>query len=154
MIHQLYSPGLFFLLRIECSFIIIYKENACYLALKISPRNTQHSFRADSLCNSTSAAPSNPPEGEDRMAVGVRSRCTRAPPSSLLIRMAMRISRARQGSKPTNTTTLYVTTDFKDKIMLVIPLAFVEGSDRSSGGNELSRAHQRIPWIALANQSL
>ncbi|GLT26413.1 hypothetical protein SLA2020_014810 [Shorea laevis] len=57
--------------------------------------NTRHSFQADSLRNSTSAAPSNPLGGEDRMAVGVRSRSTRAPPSSLLIRMAMRMSRAR-----------------------------------------------------------
>ncbi|GLU24052.1 hypothetical protein SLE2022_400190 [Rubroshorea leprosula] len=57
--------------------------------------NTRHPFQADSSCNSTSAAPSNPLGGEDRMAVGVRSRSTRAPPSSLLIRMAMRISRGR-----------------------------------------------------------
>ncbi|GKV08485.1 hypothetical protein SLEP1_g20106 [Rubroshorea leprosula] len=56
---------------------------------------TRHSFQADSLCNSTYAAPSNPMGDESRMAVGVRSRFTRARPSSLLIAVAMRISRAR-----------------------------------------------------------
>ncbi|KAK6229898.1 hypothetical protein SCA6_018849 [Theobroma cacao] len=59
--------------------------------------NTRYSFQPDSLCNSSTAVSysSNPPGGEDRMAAGARNRSPRAPPSSLLIRMAMRISRAR-----------------------------------------------------------
>ncbi|GLU24048.1 hypothetical protein SLE2022_400170 [Rubroshorea leprosula] len=60
--------------------------------------NTRRSFQADSFCNSTYAAPSNPMGDESRMAVGVRSRFTRARPSSFLITMAMRISRARRFS--------------------------------------------------------
>ncbi|GLT79539.1 hypothetical protein SLA2020_510240 [Shorea laevis] len=57
--------------------------------------NTRYIFQPDLLCNSSAASPSNSSGGEERMAVGVRSRSTRVPPSSLLIRMAMRISRAR-----------------------------------------------------------
>lgn len=59
--------------------------------------NSRYFFPPDSLCNLGVAASFSPvtPSGEDRMAVGVRSRSARAPPSSFLIRMAMRISRAR-----------------------------------------------------------
>ncbi|KAG6634783.1 E3 ubiquitin-protein ligase At4g11680-like [Carya illinoinensis] len=59
--------------------------------------NTRHFFPPYSLSNSGSGISfsSNPPAGEDRMAVGNRHRPSRALPSSSLVRMAMRISRAR-----------------------------------------------------------
>ncbi|KAK9269112.1 hypothetical protein L1049_000881 [Liquidambar formosana] len=59
--------------------------------------NTRYFFPPDSLCNSGVAVSfsSISPSGEDRMAVGARNRPSRAPPSSFLIRTAMRISRAR-----------------------------------------------------------
>ncbi|XVF77008.1 hypothetical protein PTKIN_Ptkin14bG0005600 [Pterospermum kingtungense] len=59
--------------------------------------NTRYSFQPDSLCNSSSATSfsSNPPGGEDRMVIGARNRPPRAPSSSTLISMAMRVSRAR-----------------------------------------------------------
>ncbi|XVE50894.1 hypothetical protein DITRI_Ditri01bG0199800 [Diplodiscus trichospermus] len=59
--------------------------------------NTRYSFQPDSFCNSSTSASfsSNPPGTEDRMAVGTRNRPPRAPPSSLLIRSAIRVSRAR-----------------------------------------------------------
>ncbi|XP_022717876.1 E3 ubiquitin-protein ligase At4g11680-like isoform X1 [Durio zibethinus] len=59
--------------------------------------NTRYSFQPDSLCNSSTAGSfsSNPPGVEDRMAASTRNRSPRAPSSSLLIRTAMRISRAR-----------------------------------------------------------
>uniref|UniRef100_A0A5B7C1S6 RING-type domain-containing protein n=1 Tax=Davidia involucrata TaxID=16924 RepID=A0A5B7C1S6_DAVIN len=59
--------------------------------------NTRYFFTPDSLCSSGIAVSfsSVSPPGEDRMAVGVRNRTSRIPPSSFLIRTAMRISRAR-----------------------------------------------------------
>lgn len=59
--------------------------------------NTRYFFPPDSLCNSgiSVSFSSLSPVGEDRMAAGVRNRSSRAPPSSFLIRTAMRISRAR-----------------------------------------------------------
>ncbi|KAG4213988.1 hypothetical protein F383_06014 [Gossypium arboreum] len=59
--------------------------------------NTRHSFQPDSLCNSSTAAPfsSNPTGEEDGVAAGSRSRSPRAASSSILIRMVMRMSRAR-----------------------------------------------------------
>ncbi|KAK3200147.1 hypothetical protein Dsin_023562 [Dipteronia sinensis] len=60
--------------------------------------NTRYSFPHDSLCNSGASVSysSNSPAAEDHAAVtSVRNRPYRAPPSSFLIRMAMRISRAR-----------------------------------------------------------
>ncbi|XP_059662366.1 E3 ubiquitin-protein ligase At4g11680-like [Cornus florida] len=59
--------------------------------------NTRYFFTPESLCNSGIAVPfsSVSPTGEDRMAGGVRNRSSRSPPSSFLIRMAVRISRAR-----------------------------------------------------------
>ncbi|RVX14891.1 hypothetical protein CK203_012039 [Vitis vinifera] len=58
--------------------------------------NTRYFFPPDSLCNSgiSVSFSSLSPAGEDRMAAGVRNRSSRAPPSSFLIRTAMRISRA------------------------------------------------------------
>ncbi|KAA8527091.1 hypothetical protein F0562_008680 [Nyssa sinensis] len=60
--------------------------------------NTRYFFTPDSLCSSgiaVSFSSGSPPGGEDRLAVGVRNRTSRIPPSSFLIRTAMRISRAR-----------------------------------------------------------
>ncbi|MBA0668270.1 hypothetical protein Goklo_001202 [Gossypium klotzschianum] len=59
--------------------------------------NTRYSFQPDSLCTSSTAVPfsSNPHGVEERIVVGMRNRPPRAPPSSILIRTAMRISRAR-----------------------------------------------------------
>nr|XP_023896876.1 E3 ubiquitin-protein ligase At4g11680-like [Quercus suber] len=59
--------------------------------------NTRYFFPPESLCNSGSAVSfSNPPPGEGRLVVGPRHRPSRAPPpSSFLVRMAVRISRAR-----------------------------------------------------------
>lgn len=58
---------------------------------------TRYFFPPDFLCNSGVAVPFSPisSSAEDRMAVGARNRSNRVPPSSFLIRMAMRISRAR-----------------------------------------------------------
>lgn len=59
--------------------------------------NTRHSFQPDSMCNSSTAVPfsSNPTGEEDRVAAGSRNRSPRAASSSILIRMVMRMSRAR-----------------------------------------------------------
>lgn len=59
--------------------------------------NTRYFFPPESLCNSGSAVSfSNPPPGEGRLVVGPRHRPSRAPPpTSYLVRMAVRISRAR-----------------------------------------------------------
>ncbi|KAH7574718.1 hypothetical protein JRO89_XS03G0334800 [Xanthoceras sorbifolium] len=60
--------------------------------------NTRYFFPPDSLCSSgaTVSFSSGPPATEDRVAVSnVRTRPSRSPPSSFLIRTAMRISRAR-----------------------------------------------------------
>lgn len=59
--------------------------------------NTRYPFPLESLCNSGAAVSfsSNSTAGEGRGAVSVRNRSPRAPLSSLLIRTAMRISRAR-----------------------------------------------------------
>lgn len=59
--------------------------------------NTRHFFPPDSLCNSGNAVSfsSNLPTGEHGMTVGARHTPARAPPTSFLVRMAMRISRAR-----------------------------------------------------------
>lgn len=61
--------------------------------------NTRYFFQPDSLCNlgsTVSFSSSTPSGGEDSMAlISVRNRSSRVPPSSFLIRMAMRISRAR-----------------------------------------------------------
>ncbi|XP_015880501.1 E3 ubiquitin-protein ligase At4g11680 [Ziziphus jujuba] len=57
--------------------------------------NTRYFFQSDSLCNSNSAvsfSSSSPPGGA---MLNTRNRSARAPPNSFLIRMAMRISRAR-----------------------------------------------------------
>ena len=68
-----------------------------FISFGVGIMNTRYSFQPDSLCNSSTAVSfsSNPPGEEDRMAVGTRNRSPRAPSSSLLIRMAMRVSRAR-----------------------------------------------------------
>ncbi|KAK4782235.1 hypothetical protein SAY86_016337 [Trapa natans] len=56
--------------------------------------NTRHFFSPESLCNS--GVPSNPPADDSRMATGSRLRAPRSPvPDSLVIRAAVRISRAR-----------------------------------------------------------
>lgn len=61
--------------------------------------NTRYFFPPDSLCNSgaTASFSSNSSQAaDDRVAASsVQSRPSRAPPSSFLIRMAMRVSRAR-----------------------------------------------------------
>ncbi|KAK8648710.1 hypothetical protein V6N13_129455 [Hibiscus sabdariffa] len=60
--------------------------------------NTRYSFQPDLLCDSSSAVSysSEPPEGEDRTAAaGSRNRSLRAALSSLLIRLVIRMSRAR-----------------------------------------------------------
>ncbi|KAF8410888.1 hypothetical protein HHK36_003425 [Tetracentron sinense] len=58
--------------------------------------NTRHYFPPDLLYNSgiPVSFSSIPPAGEDHMAGGVQNRTSRVPPSSFLIRMAIRISRA------------------------------------------------------------
>ncbi|KAF2288981.1 hypothetical protein GH714_023226 [Hevea brasiliensis] len=59
--------------------------------------NTRYFSPLDSLCNSgtTVSFSANSAVGEDRGPVITRSRSSRTPPSTFLIRMAMRISRAR-----------------------------------------------------------
>ncbi|KAK9005235.1 hypothetical protein V6N11_042679 [Hibiscus sabdariffa] len=60
--------------------------------------NTRYSFQPDSLCDSSAVVSysSDPPEGEDRTAAaGSRDRSLRAALSSLLIRLVIRMSRAR-----------------------------------------------------------
>jgi hypothetical protein len=60
--------------------------------------NTRYFFPPESLCNSGSAVSfsSNPSLGEGRLVVGPRHRPdSRVLPSSFLVRMAIRISRAR-----------------------------------------------------------
>ncbi|XP_057982755.1 E3 ubiquitin-protein ligase At4g11680-like isoform X2 [Malania oleifera] len=59
--------------------------------------NTRYFFPPESLCSSATPVSfsSISPAGEDRIAAGVRNRSPRVAPSSLLIRIAMRISRAR-----------------------------------------------------------
>ncbi|KAE8693537.1 serine-rich family protein [Hibiscus syriacus] len=59
--------------------------------------NTRYSLQPDPLCNSSTAIPfsSNPPGEEHRIVLGTRNRFPRAPSSSILLRTAMRISRAR-----------------------------------------------------------
>ncbi|KAK9941161.1 hypothetical protein M0R45_017782 [Rubus argutus] len=58
--------------------------------------HTRYFFPPDSMCNSASAVSfSSSSPGENRMAVNVRTRSSRPLPSSFLMRMAMRISRAR-----------------------------------------------------------
>lgn len=59
--------------------------------------NTRYFFSPDSLCNSgiSVSFSSISPAAEDRMAAAARNRSPRAPLSSLLVRTAMRISRAR-----------------------------------------------------------
>ena len=59
--------------------------------------NTRYFFPPDSLCNSGISVSFSPlsPAGDERMAAGARNRSSRAPPSSFLVRTAMRISRAR-----------------------------------------------------------
>ncbi|KAF2300009.1 hypothetical protein GH714_006664 [Hevea brasiliensis] len=59
--------------------------------------NTRYFSPPDSLCNSGSTVSfsANSAVGEDRGPVISRNRSSRAPPSTFLIRMAMRISRAR-----------------------------------------------------------
>ncbi|PQQ20329.1 hypothetical protein Pyn_16903 [Prunus yedoensis var. nudiflora] len=60
--------------------------------------NTRYLFPSEPMCNSAGSAVSfsSTSPGDDRTAVSViRTRSSRAPPSSFLMRMAMRISRAR-----------------------------------------------------------
>ncbi|GMJ11586.1 Drought-Responsive RING Protein 1 [Hibiscus trionum] len=59
--------------------------------------NTRYTFQPDSMCNSSTAVPfsSNPLGEEHRIAVGTRNRFPRASSSSILVRTAMRVSRAR-----------------------------------------------------------
>ena len=59
--------------------------------------STRYFFSPGSLCNSGVAVSfsSVSAVGDDRMAVGVRNRHPRVLPSSFLVRMAMRVSRAR-----------------------------------------------------------
>lgn len=60
--------------------------------------NTRYLFPSEPMCNSAGSVVSfsSTSPGDDRTAVSViRTRSSRAPPSSFLMRMAMRISRAR-----------------------------------------------------------
>ncbi|KAK6934637.1 Zinc finger, RING-type [Dillenia turbinata] len=57
--------------------------------------NTRHFFQPESLCNSIPVSFSSISPAGDHLAVGGRTRPSRVPPSSFLIRTAMRISRAR-----------------------------------------------------------
>ncbi|XP_002522801.2 E3 ubiquitin-protein ligase At4g11680 [Ricinus communis] len=59
--------------------------------------NTRYFSTPDSFCNSGTAVSfsSNSAVGENRGPVSIRTRSARAPPATFLIRMAMRISRAR-----------------------------------------------------------
>lgn len=71
----------------------------CIWFNRIFTMNNRYNFQPDSLCNSgsgVSLSSATPSAGEDRMAfISVRNRSSRVPPSSFMIRMAMRISRAR-----------------------------------------------------------